>query len=235
MVGSNGSGHSLAGTHNGYRRGHATANGLDEMTDEAVAGPRTSRGERTAARLLMASREAFAAMGYNRARVEDITAIAGVSHGTFYTYFENKSAVLDHLVELSATRLQKIANESWEGEDVASTIHAVISRFVDALAEEGDVISAWIEAASNDQHFRDRLREVREQYTDAVAGHLAPVLVNTPHDPAVAAGALVAMVEGYTVDRLAVAGSSGRNAAVNSLATIWVGGLIRMAQDQLPD
>ncbi|HKJ56251.1 MAG TPA: TetR/AcrR family transcriptional regulator [Nitriliruptoraceae bacterium] len=205
------------------------------MSDHAAPGPRTSRGERTAARLLMASREAFSAMGYNNARVEDITAIAGVSHGTFYTYFENKSSVLDHLVELSAARLQAIASESWEGEDVASTIHAVISRFVDALAEEGDVISAWIEAASNDQHFRDRLREVREQYTDAVADHLAGVLVHTPHDPAVAAGALVAMVEGYTVDRLAVSGSAARDSAVNSLATIWVGGLIRMAQDQLQD
>lgn len=183
----------------------------------------------------MAAREAFAAVGYTNARVEDITAIAGVSHGTFYTYFENKSALLDHLVELAAQRLRTIANESWEGDDVASTIHAVISRFVDALAEEGDVIGAWIEAATNDQHFRDRLRDVRRQYTDAVAAHLQPVLAHTPHDPHVAAGALVAMVEGYTVDRLAVAGSPGRQAAVNSLATIWVGGLIRLAQDQRED
>lgn len=199
------------------------------------SGARTSRGERTAARLLMAAREAFAAVGYAGARVEDITAIAGVSHGTFYTYFENKSDVLSRLVDLAAVRLQTIANESWEGDDVAATIHAVISRFVDALAEEGDVISAWIEAATHDQYFRDRLRDVRSQYTDAVARHLEPVLADTPHDPAVAAGALVAMVEGYTVDRLAVAGSQGRQAAVNSLATIWVGGLIHLAQDRDAD
>lgn len=199
------------------------------------AGARTSRGERTASRLLVAAREAFAQVGYTNARVEDITAIAGVSHGTFYTYFENKSAILDHLVEMAAVRLRTIANESWEGDDVAATIHSVISRFVDALAEEGDVISAWIEAATNDQHFRDRLRDVRGQYTDAVADHLESVLADTPHDPSVAAGALVAMVEGYTVDRLAAAGSRGRRSAVNSLATIWVGGLIHLAQDRVGD
>ncbi|MBY5163225.1 TetR/AcrR family transcriptional regulator [Salsipaludibacter albus] len=202
------------------------------MDDEAGDGPRTSRGERTAARLRMAAREAFATIGYAGARVEDITAIAGVSHGTFYTYFDNKSAVLDSLVTLASERLLTVVDESWEGNDVWRTVQDVITRFVDALAEEGDVISAWIEAASNDQHFRDELRTVRGQYTDAVASHLADVLVDTPHDPVVAAGALVAMVEGYTVDRLAVAGSEGRTAAVTTLATIWVGGLIRMAGDR---
>lgn len=202
------------------------------MTDDHAGGPRTSRGERTAARLRMASREAFATTGYASARVEDITAIAGVSHGTFYTYFDNKSAVLDSLVQLASERLLNVVDESWQGDDVWATVHAVITRFVDALAEEGDVISAWIEAATNDQHFRDELRIVRGQYTEAVASHLAPVLVDTPHDPGVAAGALVAMVEGYTVDRLAVAGSPGRSSAVNTLATLWVGGLIRMASDR---
>lgn len=197
-----------------------------------TGAPRTSRGERTAARLRMAAREAFATIGFAGTRVEDITAIAGVSHGTFYTYFDNKSAVLDSLVALASERLLHVVDESWEGDDVWATVHDVISRFVDALAEEGDVISAWIEAATNDQHFRDELRTVRGQYTEAVAGHLDPVLAHTPHDAGVAAGALVAMVEGYTVDRLAVAGSEGRSSAVHTLATLWVGGLIRMSSDR---
>ncbi|HJW36463.1 MAG TPA: helix-turn-helix domain-containing protein, partial [Actinomycetes bacterium] len=40
----------------------------------------------TRARLLVAARQAFADLGYARARVEDVVARAGVGHGTFYAY-----------------------------------------------------------------------------------------------------------------------------------------------------
>ncbi len=189
---------------------------------------RTPRGERTAARLRDAARQVFADHGYANARVEDIVALAGVSHGTFYTYYENKAAILDALVDRAAIRLRRVVDEPWEGDDVGAVIRQVIDGFVDALSEEGDVIGAWIEAAAHDDHFRDRLRLVRGEYTDTVASHLAPVVEGTGHDPTVAAGALVAMVEGYATDRLAAAGSSERHAAVTTLAELWFGGLVRL-------
>jgi AcrR family transcriptional regulator len=189
----------------------------------------TPRGERTAARLRQAAREVFAEHGYANARVEDVVALAGVSHGTFYTYYDNKAAILDALVDAAAARLRAVVAERWEGDDVLAVINQVIDRFVDALAEEGDVIGAWIEAAAHDQHFRDRLRLVRGEYTDTVAAHLAPALVSTGHDPVVAAGALVAMVEGYTTDRLAAAGTTERESAVRTLAALWFGGLQRLS------
>lgn len=193
-----------------------------------VERSRTPRGERTAARLRDAARQVFAEHGHANARVEDVVALAGVSHGTFYTYYENKAAILDALVDHAAIRLREVVSEPWEGDDVGVVIRDVIDRFVDALADEGDVIGAWIEAAAHDDHFRERLRAVRSEYTDTVASHLEPVLAGTPHDPTVAAGALVAMVEGYTTDRLAAAGSSERHAAVTTLAELWFGGLLRL-------
>lgn len=193
-----------------------------------VETSRTPRGERTAARLRDAARQVFSEHGYATARVEDIVALAGVSHGTFYTYYENKAAILDALVDRAALRLRRVVDEPWEGEDVGAVIRQVIDGFVDALADEGDVIGAWIEAAAHDDHFRDRLRLVRGEYTDTVASHLAPVVAGTGHDPTVAAGALVAMVEGYATDRLAAAGSTERHAAVTTLAELWFGGLLRL-------
>lgn len=200
------------------------------MSQVESQGPRTPRGERTAARLRDAAREVFADHGYASARVEDIVARAGVSHGTFYTYYDNRAAILDDLVDEAAERLRAVVDQPWEGPDVAAAIRSVISAFVDTLSDEGDVIGAWIEASSTDEHFRTRLREVRSSYTDQVARHLAPALAHTPHDPVVAAGALVAMVEGYTTDRLAAGGSAEREAAVNTLAQLWFGGLIRLSQ-----
>lgn len=203
----------------------ALVGGTDTVGEDR---PRTSRGEKTALRLRDAARQVFAEHGYANARVEDIVALAGVSHGTFYTYYENRAAILDALVDRAADRLREVVDEPWDGDDVSTVVRDVIARFVEALGDEGHVIGAWIEAAAHDEHFRERLRRVRGEYTDTVAGHLRPVLDGTAHDPVVAAGALVAMVEGYTTDRLAASGSTEREAAVTTLAELWMGGLLRL-------
>jgi AcrR family transcriptional regulator len=192
--------------------------------------PRTARGERTAGRLRAAAREAFAELGYAAARVEDVVAVAGVSHGTFYTYYENKAAVLDALVDETAAGLLGVTRETWDGDDVPATVEAVIGRFVDVILRDADVIATWLEAAAHEAHFRDRLREVRERVAGQVAVHLAP-LERAGHDPNVVAGALVAMVEGYATRGLLAAGEAEREAAVATLARIWVGGLLHLAGD----
>jgi AcrR family transcriptional regulator len=192
------------------------------------AFPRTSRGERTAARLRGAARSVFAERGYAAARVEDIVAVAGVSHGTFYTYFENKAKALDALIDETAAELQAVVDEPWEGPDVLGTIAAVIDRFVAVFADHADVVRAWLEAGAHEQHFRDRLREVRQGYVDRVAANLEPALEDTLHDPAVAAAALVAMVEGYATQGMTTDDPDQRASVVATLSTIWFGGLLRL-------
>src|SRR3712207_9191185 len=58
-----------------------------------AALPTTERGRRMRARLLAAAREVFERDGFLEARVTDISAAAGVAHGSFYTYFGSKTAV----------------------------------------------------------------------------------------------------------------------------------------------
>jgi AcrR family transcriptional regulator len=190
--------------------------------------PRTTRGARTQARLRAAARAVFAERGYAAARVEDIVAAAGVSHGTFYTYFENKASALDALIDETASQLQAVVDDPWEGPDVLATIAAVIDRFVAVFAEHADVVRAWLEAGAHEQHFRDRLREVRQGYVDRVAEHLEPALADTAHDPAVAAAALVAMVEGYATQGLTTDDPAQRASVVTTLSAIWFGGLLRL-------
>lgn len=196
----------------------------------AISAPRTARGERTAARLRDAAREVFADLGFAAARVEDVVAVAGVSHGTFYTYFENKAAVLDALVDETAAALLAVAEEPWEGEDVEATLETVIGRFVDLILRDAAVIATWLEASAYEDHFRARLRAVRGRVASQVAGHIAPV-ARAGHDPEVVAGALVAMVEGYATRGLLSADAADRHAAVRTLARLWVGGLHRVAED----
>jgi AcrR family transcriptional regulator len=201
------------------------------MQGADATAPRTTRGERTRARLRDAARRVFAERGYVNARVEDVVAEAGVSHGTFYTYFDNKAAALDALIDVTAHDLQAVVDEPWDGPDGAATIEAVIDRFVTVFAEHVDVMRAWLEASANEPHFRQRLREVRHGYVQRVAEVLDPVLGSTSHDPAVAAAALVAMVEGYATEGLQADADGRRSEVVRTLAGLWLGGLIRLAGD----
>jgi AcrR family transcriptional regulator len=200
------------------------------VQSESGDGPRTTRGARTAARLRQAAREVFTERGYAAARVEDVVARAGVSHGTFYTYFDNKGAALDALIDATEVELLAVVDEPWEGSDVAGTIESVIARFVEVFAADADVIGAWLEASAHEQHFRNRLREVRAGYVDRVATQLEPALADTPHDAHVAAAALVAMVEGYATQGMAADDRDQRATTVGTLAAIWFGGLLRLAE-----
>ncbi|MDX1619788.1 MAG: TetR/AcrR family transcriptional regulator [Nitriliruptorales bacterium] len=194
------------------------------MPDNEV-GTRTRRGAETAARLRTAARAVFSAQGYAAARVEDIVAAAGVSHGTFYTYYDNKAAILQALVDEAADAVTVVASEPWEGDDLVATVEHVLSRFVDVFIGEADVIRTWLEAAVLEPDFGDRLREIRREYIERVADQLEPVTRGTDHDPRVAASALIAMVEGYATRTFEAAPEQERSAAIRTLAAIWAGGI----------
>ena len=57
-----------------------------------------SQGQRTRAKLLEAAEAEFGEKGFYEAQIVDITRRAGVAHGTFYTYFPSKEAILVELV-----------------------------------------------------------------------------------------------------------------------------------------
>ena len=68
-----------------------------------TTGPATKRTSGpTRERLLVAARESFAKLGFASTRVADIVALAGTSHGTFYTYFDGKRDALLALTEQAA-------------------------------------------------------------------------------------------------------------------------------------
>lgn len=197
----------------------------------ADAQPLTDRGARTRSRLREAAGRTFAAKGYAAARVEDVVADAGVSHGTFYTYFDNKGAALDALIDVTSEELLAVVDEPWDGPDASTTVEAVIARFVAVFAEHAAVVGVWLEASAHEPHFAQRLRSVRAGYVRRVAEVLAPVLEGTGHRPGDVAAALVAMVEGYASQGLAVDEPARRDEVVRTLARLWFGGLVGLTED----
>lgn len=73
------------------------------MTDAEDVDGRTRRAEAQRetrrAHILQTSLEVFARNGYHQTRVSDIIEAAGIARGTFYLYFESKSAIFLELLE----------------------------------------------------------------------------------------------------------------------------------------
>jgi len=67
---------------------------------EAISGkPVSRRGQRTREALVQAALQVFARDGFFDARITDMTAVAGVANGSFYTYFDSKLAIFHEAAE----------------------------------------------------------------------------------------------------------------------------------------
>jgi AcrR family transcriptional regulator len=66
---------------------------------QPAGAPRSRKGAATRARLVDAAKEVFEESGFLEARISDIAERAGLSHGSFYHYFESKEQVFREVAE----------------------------------------------------------------------------------------------------------------------------------------
>ncbi|MGI8573828.1 MAG: TetR/AcrR family transcriptional regulator [Egibacteraceae bacterium] len=183
------------------------------------------RGAQTAARLRQAAREAFGELGWHATRVQDIVQRAGVSHGTFYTYYENKAACLDDLVRASQTEFVALAAAPWQADDVRGALERVIGGFLDVYQRDAVVLHTWLQAAREEPDFGTLYRKSRGLFVDRVAEHVRQVVVASGRrsgpPPITTASALVAMVEHFAYCWAVLGEEHDRGDAVDGLVLIW--------------
>ena len=75
------------------------------VTDGRPSGPRSRKGIETRARLVDAAKHVFEDNGFLEARISDIAERAGLSHGSFYHYFESKEEVFLEVAVAQEDRL----------------------------------------------------------------------------------------------------------------------------------
>jgi AcrR family transcriptional regulator len=191
------------------------------MEGSAATTPRAA----TAARLRDAARAAFSDLGWQATRVQDVVQRAGVSHGTFYTYYANKAAVLDDLVRSSQSDLVGLASATWESEDVRGALEGIIGGVVDLYARDAPVLRTWLAAAREERQFSDLYIELRGLFVARVAENIDAVMALSPHPPATPsrtiAGALVAMVEHLCYCWLVLGEEHERSDVIDSVVLIW--------------
>lgn len=129
---------------------------LRRFQSGASDGNLSPAAERTRRALDDAARRVFVARGFHGTRVDDITREAGLSHGAFYRYFENKgdmvrvlaqgalghvSAALDVIPQLPAKAIaaDRPPRREW------------LERYTGAHAAEASLIRVWIDASAEDE------------------------------------------------------------------------------------
>jgi AcrR family transcriptional regulator len=103
-----------------------------------------------------AARDLFLRKGYGGVRIDDIVDAAGVSRGSFYTYFPSKRDVLIAVgggaYEGAVETAERFADvpEDWTRDDIA----AWVSQYVDFLEEYGAFMVVWAHATWDDEELR---------------------------------------------------------------------------------
>ena len=137
-------------------RGGATPRGARSTAGAAAptssdGGPRSlrPRGERTRQALLDAGAKVLPERGYHDARVDDIVKVAGVSHGSFYRYFDNKDDFFRALAEAASTRMIELLDAFPADADTAA-LHQWFEDWFSTYDSNGGVISTWQEMQGAD-------------------------------------------------------------------------------------
>jgi len=186
--------------------------------------PLRPRGERTRQRLLNAGTKVLPARGYHDARVDDIVEVAGVSHGSFYRYFDNKDDFFRVLAKEASTRMIELLDVFPAHADAAA-LHRWLDDWFATYRSNGGVISTWQEMQSADPE----LVTFGQQVAASVVARLMELLDERGFgDPLVDALALLALVERlpYSVFTLRFTKQAD---AVEAMVTIVRRGLMGLA------
>jgi len=169
------------------RRRRLTVGAPASSDDERGRRP---RGEQTRLRLLEAGASVLPARGYHDARVDDIVAAAGVSHGTFYRYFRNKDDFFRVLAEGTSGRMIELIGRLRLDADV-DDLRAWLQDWFSTYEADGGVISTWQEMQTNEE-----LAAFSQQVAASVFTRLVRLLEGRDFgNPEVDATTLLALIE----------------------------------------
>src|SRR6266702_6480070 len=116
----------------------------DAIEGEKPNGPRSRKGVQTRARLVGAAKEIFEENGFLEARISDIAERAGLSHGSFYHYFDSKEEIFREVAEAVDERLSEpmgsVILAPSSSAPPAERIREAMRRHLESYREEARII-----------------------------------------------------------------------------------------------
>ena len=126
----------------------------------------TPRGLRTRAALVQAGREVFEELGYAEASTDAVSTRAGVSHGTFYTYFDGKESLLREVVDAVVREIYTSmrVGDSVPEDQPYRRIEAANRLFLQAVTRNARILRVLDGVADTREDFRHLRVQLRESF-----------------------------------------------------------------------
>jgi AcrR family transcriptional regulator len=159
----------------------------------------------TRARLVEAAKKIFEEDGFLEARISDIAERAGLSHGSFYHYFDSKEEIFREVADAVDERLGAPLNSVIL--DPSSTappherIHEAIRRNLESYRDEARIMGVIEQVSRYDEHVRAvrlaRHRRYRQQIADSIRQLQLRGMADQRLNPMIAASGLGAMTDRF--------------------------------------
>jgi AcrR family transcriptional regulator len=151
-------------------------------------------------RLLDGAKVVFERDGFLEARISDIAEAAGLSHGSFYHYFESKEQIFREVADAHEELLTAPQDDD-DGEAPANEYERILRanrRYLQRYRDNGKIMGVIEEVSRYDDYVNDaRMRRQKHfaERAEAAIGRLQKQgLADKAIDPAIAAVALGSMI-----------------------------------------
>lgn len=195
--------------------------------DTSAVVPAT-KAQRTRARLVDAATAVFCERQYLETTVAEIVERAGVSHGTFYTYFTSKEDIFREVGLSLQQRVLAIRDATVAANENKSLLERIEATNRDYLAfyRDNAALFAVIEQGAT---FNDELRAIRREIRNgyvlrseaAIARFKKDGLLDGDVDPRYAAHALGSMVDRFAYVWLVLGEEFDFDESVRTLTLLW--------------
>ncbi len=211
--------------------GQARADDVPALADTSGMKdrPTTPRGVRTRAALVAAARVVFERDGFVGSRLTDITKEAGLSTGTFYTYFQSKDEIFTAVLEgvqddMMHPGMPHVADD----DDPIAVIEASNRAYLLAYQRNGRLMELMHQVAAIDPKFLELrlLRGVRfaERNARRIRELQERGLADPTMDALMTSKALSGMVSRVALDVL-VRADGDLETVLETVNKLWVNGL----------
>jgi len=175
-----------------------------EITEKS-SGPRSRKGALTRARLVDAAKQIFEEDGFLDARISDIAERAGLSHGSFYTYFESKEEIFREVALEVEERLSAPVGEVILAPGSTATPHErireAIRRHLESYRREARIMGVIEQVSRYDEGLNAARLQRHERYRELVADSIGQLqrhgLVDPRLDPTIASAVLGSMTNRF--------------------------------------
>lgn len=210
------------------------------MAPERAVAPRRGRGRPpggaagdvdSRTRLLDAAATVFAAKGYRAATVDEVTAEAGLSKGTFYWNFKSKEdlfqTLLEERIDRPARALMEITRTAPADRPTSSDVSAGLARMLSGERETLVLLQEYWAAATRDprlaQRYRRRQAVLREALAETLEARHETTGVALEFPSRDLATAFIALAEGLGLEALVDPGAVGPDLFGEILSLVYDG------------